>query len=174
MLWTSQKFGSAWRYRASQLPGSARMSEASQLLGSARMRSGCHSPEMTELQTGITFDWDVRFRRSLWRWNRNEKCYLKEVGFLEYNSLTNSCFGNGESIDPGISVQHLSVSILDLTLSHCLYSSNVICIFNFYLRENFWYNYCPPKSAFMDIKRALNIATLLRSTRPLEFLFVDS
>jgi len=105
-----------------------------------RRRYGYHSLQMAELRTGITFDWDVRFRRSLWRWDRSKKCYLRGVGLLGYNAVTQSCFGNGESVDPGISVQYLSVSILGWTLSHWLYSLDVICISNIYLRVNFGYN----------------------------------
>jgi len=147
----------------------------SQLFGSAfDMRSGCHSPEMAELQVGITFDWNIRFKWFLWRWNRNEKCHLVETGFLGYIAVTKSCLGNDEGIDPGLSVRHPLVSALDLTLSYRLYSLNVVCIFNIDLREILWYNNCPPKSSFMNIKQALNIATLSRSTRSSEFLFIDS
>jgi len=35
-----------------------------------------------------------------------------ETDFPGYNEVTKSCFGNGESIDPGLSVRHLLVSVL--------------------------------------------------------------
>jgi len=124
------------------------------------VKNGCYFLGEAKLQTCITFDWDIRFKKSLCRWNRNEKCYLMEASFLRYNIVTEGCFGNSENIDPCQSIHYLLEFILGWTLSHWLYSSNVIYIFDIHLRENFWYNNCPPNSAFMNIKRALNIAPL--------------
>jgi len=96
---TTQKLGSVCTRDASQKFGSASW-WTSQYVGSARMESRCLLPRVAELRTDTTFDWDIRFRRSWCRWNRNEECYLMEADFLWYNTGTESCLGNSENTGP--------------------------------------------------------------------------